>query len=380
MVRVREFAGVAAVAFAAMSGAALLSSHPFHQNQIVALKTFVVQPAIAHLVAPPQMQTAAVAAHPAFAAPATLPQTAAAVQRGSIVAALDAQAKPPPPALLAVAPSPPVVRKPVVVVPAQAIAANVALPPEMHLAASVPAAAPDIDSAPPKPQVRVAAADNAPLLTSDTSDLANAVALRVRDSVPADLFQYFDVYLYVSKAASGPWAQHMFIFHRGADRHLVFEQSVPVSTGRERHEKYFTSTPTGLFELDPNRFDRNHHSHRWNNAPMPWAMFIDYTTHNRLAGVALHSGIGHVKLLGQRASGGCVRLPPEMAEMLFKRFQADEHGMVPTFAFNDTHSTTLTDGTLLRDASGQPIMSPGYKVLLIIQDYPGSPALVAEVS
>jgi hypothetical protein len=113
---------------------------------------------------------------------------------------------------------------------------------------------------------------------------------------------------------------------------------------------------------------------------MPWAMFLDYTINNHLAGVALHSGTGHVPLLGQRASGGCVRLPPETAETLFKRFQAEEHGMVPRFAFNDTHSTTRTDGTLELGADGQPVMTPGYKVLLIIQDYPGGPALVAELS
>jgi hypothetical protein len=303
-----------------------------------------------------------------------------AVQRGSIVAALNAQAKPIAPPI-AQAPQPE--DAPAVVMPAQAVSApaasQVQTKPDMHLIA-VPAAT--VESAPPSPapELRVAAANNAPLLTSDTADLANAVALRVRDSVPSNLFPYFDVYLYVSKAAQGPWAQHMFIFHRAPDRHLVFEQSIPVSTGRERREKYFTSTPTGLFELDPNRFDRNHRSHRWNNAPMPWAMFLDYTINNHLAGVALHSGIGHVALLGQRASGGCVRLPPEMAQTLFKRFQADEHGMVPVFAFNDTHSTTLTDGTLQLGADGQPLLTPGYKVLLIIQDYPGGPSLVAEVS
>jgi hypothetical protein len=300
MVRVREFACVAAVAFVAMSAAAILGQLPFHQtNEVIALKTFVVRPAF------------------------VVAQSTATVQRDSLVAAIEKQ---------------------------------------------------------PKAELRVAAADDTPLLTSDSADLANDVALRVHDSVRSNLFPYFDVYLYVSKAAVGPWAQHMFIFHRAPDRHLVFEQSVPVSTGRERHEKYFTSTPTGLFELDPNRFDRNHHSHRWNNAPMPWAMFLDYTIHNHLAGVALHSGIGHVQLLGQRASGGCVRLPPETAEMLFKRFQTEEHGMVPRLAFNDAHSTTLTDGTMEVGADGQPLLVPGYKVLLIIQDYPGGPALVAELS
>lgn len=374
MVRVREFAGVAAFAFVAMGAAAMLGQHPFQQdNQIVALKTFIVRPAIAvaHMVPPPQIADAA----PTFMAPATT-QPATAVQRGSTVAALNAQATPVvpqvAPQLAQTPPSAPVVEtasteKPVAVRPAQLVA---------------PAAATSLAPVQQAPdELRVADASGAvPLVSSDTVDLANAVALRLRDSVPSNLFPYFDVYLYVSKAAVGPWAQHMFIFHKGADRRLVFEQSVPVSTGRERHEKYFTATPEGLFELDPNRFDRNHHSHRWNNAPMPWAMFLDYTIHDHLAGVALHSGIGHVQLLGQRASGGCVRLPPELAETLFKRFQTDEHGMVPRFAFNDTHSTTLTDGTLQLGADGQPVLTPGYKVLLIIQDYPGGPALVAEVS
>jgi hypothetical protein len=372
MVRVREFAGVAAVAFAAMGGAALLSGHPFQQaNQVIALKTFVVHPAmaVAHLV-PPQIARADT--QPVVTPPPST-QIPSAVQRGSIVAALNGQARPAEPAVAQTAPPQ---EKPVAVVPALAVSA---VPkPDMHLV-SVPAAGVDNATA-PRSELRVAAADNTPLVAADTTDLANAVALRVRDSVPSNLFQYFDVYLYVSKAAQGPWAQHMFIFHRAADRHLVFEQSVPVSTGRERHEKYFTSTPTGLFELDPNRFDANHRSHRWHNAPMPWAMFLDYTINNHLAGVALHSGIGHVPLLGQRASGGCVRLPPETAQMLFKRFQAEEHGMVPVFAFNGSHSTTLTDGTLELDASGGPVMVPGYKVLLIIQDYPGGPALVAELS
>lgn len=368
MVRVREFASVAAFAFVAMSGAAIVSSHPIQQTgQVVALKTFVVRPAmaVAHLVAPPPEVRVANAAPTA----PVITQPAAAVQRGSVVAALIAQQKAPAPAPAPVDPKPDAVapESPAAVQAAQLVTSPAATSPVQQ-----------------KPDMRVAeaASTTAPPLitTTDTSAFANSVASRLRDSVPSDLFAYFDVYLYVSKAAAGPWAQHMFIFHKSADNHLVFEQSVPVSTGRERHEKYFTSTPTGLFELDPNRFDRNHHSHRWNNAPMPWAMFLDYTINNHLAGVALHSGIGHVALLGQRASGGCVRMPPEMAETLFKRFQATEGGMVPAFAFNDSHSTTRTDGTLELSADGQVVMQPGYKVLLVIQDYPGGPALVAEVS
>lgn len=357
MVRVREFAIVAAVAFVTMAAVAAIARHPFYRtSQIVALKTFIVRSEmeVAHLV-PPQ------------------PQNEVADNTGPAVDIL-------------------VPARPVVEIPPEAtgvarpkwarahalsrVAIATAVRPAQLLGLHTEAVAQAKSG-----KLRVAdAPDMAPLVSDDTADLANAVALRVRDSVPQNLFPYFDVYLYVSKAAKGPWAQHMFIFHRGPDSHLVFEQSIPVSTGRERQEKYFTSTPTGLFELDPNRFDRNHHSHRWHNASMPWAMFLNYTINNHLAGVALHSAAGHVALLGQRASGGCVRLPPQMAKMLFKRFQADERGMVPAFAFNDSHSTTRTDGTLQLGADGQAVLVPGYKVLLIIQNDSGRPALVAEVS
>ncbi|HWA29590.1 MAG TPA: L,D-transpeptidase [Rhizomicrobium sp.] len=226
------------------------------------------------------------------------------------------------------------------------------------------------DNSGPKPEVQ-----------TDNADVqAVSVAQRLRASVPSDLFPYFDVYLYVSKAASGPWAQHMFVFHKSASGQLIYEESFPVSTGRERQEKYFTSTPSGLFELDPDRFDANHRSHRWNNAPMPWAMFLNYTIDNHATGVALHSGVGHVALLGQRASGGCVRMPPEKAEEYFHRFQATERGQVPVFAFDASRGTTRTDGAILLDAGGRPLLTDGYKVLLIIQDYPGGPVTVAAVS
>jgi hypothetical protein len=231
---------------------------------------------------------------------------------------------------------------------------------------------------PPAAPTTAAAAETPATPVDDSALQADAVAERIKESVPPELFGYFHTYLYVSKAAHGAWAQHMFVFHRADSGRMMFDDSFAVSTGRERSEKYFTTTPAGLFELDPNRFDANHHSHRWNNAPMPWAMFLNYTIHGHLAGVALHSGIGHVALLGQRASGGCVRMPPEKAEYYFKKFKAEEYGQVPVFAFDG--DSTAKDGRLVRDMTGKPQMTEGYKVLLIIQDYPGGPALVAMLS
>jgi hypothetical protein len=53
---------------------------------------------------------------------------------------------------------------------------------------------------------------------------------------------------------------------------------------------------------------------------------------------------------------------------------------VPVFAFDSLTGTTRKDGMLKRDAAGNPVLVPGYKVLLIIQDYPGGPATVAVLS
>jgi hypothetical protein len=210
------------------------------------------------------------------------------------------------------------------------------------------------------------------------SSSGHDVAEHVRAVVPRALFAYFDLYLYVSKAADGAWAQHMYVFHETDDGDLAFEESFPVSTGRERQEKYFTSTPAGLFELDPDRFDRVHHSHRWNNASMPWAMFLNYIIRGNPTGVALHSAAGHAADLGHRASGGCVRLPPEKAEELFERIQSTEAGRVPVFAMDG--ATTDKTGRIAIDANGTPAFTQGYRVLLIIEDYPGAPAIVATIS
>ncbi|HEY1707463.1 MAG TPA: L,D-transpeptidase [Rhizomicrobium sp.] len=199
---------------------------------------------------------------------------------------------------------------------------------------------------------------------------------RVRAHVPEDIFDYFDTFLYVSKASHGPLAQHMYIFHKDDQGDIAFEQRFAVSTGRERHEKYFTTTPAGLFELDPNRFERHHYSRTW-HARMPWAMFLNASIRGRMTGIALHSADVHVAQLGRRASGGCVRLPPRKAAELFRRFQAEERGFVPTFAYDEAAHRTSRTGDVVRDADGRPALYYGYKVLVVIENYPGGPLLVA---
>ncbi len=74
-----------------------------------------------------------------------------------------------------------------------------------------------------------------------------------------------------------------------------------ISSGKDE-----TKTPNGIFSVLSKK--RMHHSRKYENAPMPFAQFIDKW------GVALHAG----HLPGQPASHGCVRLPAKFAAKLFQ--------------------------------------------------------------
>jgi lipoprotein-anchoring transpeptidase ErfK/SrfK len=76
-----------------------------------------------------------------------------------------------------------------------------------------------------------------------------------------------------------------------------------VSTGRKGY-----STPTGSFK--PIRMHKMWYSSKYENAPMPYAIFFH-------GGYAIH-GTTDVAHLGQIASHGCVRLHPDNAELLFE--------------------------------------------------------------
>ena len=73
-----------------------------------------------------------------------------------------------------------------------------------------------------------------------------------------------------------------------------------VSTGTSKHP-----TPTGIFSVHTKK--TMHRSRKYDNAPMPFAQFIDQY------GIALHAG--HIP--GRPASHGCVRLPAAFAKKLF---------------------------------------------------------------
>src|SRR6478752_571855 len=73
-----------------------------------------------------------------------------------------------------------------------------------------------------------------------------------------------------------------------------------VSTGKKGHE-----TPTGVFTVLQK--DKDHHSKKYDNAPMPYQERLTWD------GIALHAG----GLPGYPESHGCVHLPTKFAELLF---------------------------------------------------------------
>ncbi|WP_425532001.1 L,D-transpeptidase [Ancylobacter koreensis] len=78
--------------------------------------------------------------------------------------------------------------------------------------------------------------------------------------------------------------------------------SWPVSTARKGYR-----TPTGSYGVE--RMHRRYFSRKYDNAPMPYAIFFH-------RGWAIH-GTGDLRRLGRPASHGCVRLHPNNAAALF---------------------------------------------------------------
>ena len=86
----------------------------------------------------------------------------------------------------------------------------------------------------------------------------------------------------------------------------VSEYSWKVSTGRKGHR-----TPTGDYR--PTRMAEVYYSKKYDNAPMPHAIFFT-------GGFAIH-GTEYVRSLGGPASHGCVRLHPDNAALLYTLVQ-----------------------------------------------------------
>ena len=113
-----------------------------------------------------------------------------------------------------------------------------------------------------------------------------------------------------------------------------------VSTGRPGHE-----TPTGRFPILEKQ--REHHSNRYNNAPMP---FMQRLT---MDGVALHAG----QIPGHPASHGCVRLPLDFARILFGVTQVGATVHIIDDAATPASALTLARGEPPRPAAGSTVVA-----------------------
>jgi hypothetical protein len=200
---------------------------------------------------------------------------------------------------------------------------------------------------------------------------------RLRGSLTDDLYDNFDLFLYVSKADHGPWAQQMYVFAKEYDT-LRLLHNWPVSTGREQTEPdarghmRITDTPAGYYQLDPGRMIRTYRSVQW-DSPMPYSMFFNWIRKGSLTGLAIHGVEGHeIALLGTRASAGCVRLSPESARTLFELIQEKYRGEAPRFAMGPRRYSTMSNqGELMRDRDGKLVFNKGYRVLVYIDSYGG---------
>jgi L,D-transpeptidase-like protein len=227
-------------------------------------------------------------------------------------------------------------------------------------------------SAPPAPSSKV-----------KPSDEVAAVEERLRRSLSEELFNHFELFLYVSKAVSGPLAQHMYVFQKNTYRDISLLYDWPVSTGRDRTEKNVEGvmlssfTPAGYFKLDPNRFYRHHTSSEWRQ-PMPFAMFFDWVERGMPTGLAIHAATGNdIAALGRRASAGCIRLAPKAAETLFTLIRSRYRGLTPRFAVDHRTGTMRNDGIILHDANGRAELTEGYKVLVVVENYGGANLIAA---
>lgn len=217
------------------------------------------------------------------------------------------------------------------------------------------------------------------------NNLISVAERRLFATVPDDIESYFDLFMYVSKSKVGPLAQRMYIFQRDADGKMIPYAEWPVSTGREKieihHEKTIrTTTPEGIFALDPQRMYARYFSKSWDNAPMHYAMFYDLMNNGNHTGLAIHAAVGanKIKKLGRRDSAGCIRLSPQNAKELFYKIRNTTQGDVPAFAMNERGSTDRW-GRAQHDESGNLVLQKGYRALLFVENYDGREDVVGPV-
>jgi len=162
-------------------------------------------------------------------------------------------------------------------------------------------------------------------------------------------YPHFEVVAVVDKSVGGTHSQSIRVF---VNQQLTYVW--PVSTGREivvkatNGERYLASTPVGFYT--PTYLTPLHHSSKW-DADMPFAVFFK-------GGIAVHAAApAYVSLLGNRASGGCVRLEYENAEVFFNLVKKSGKAPVPIID---------EKGHYVVDDKGEVELTHGYKTLIVV--------------
>jgi hypothetical protein len=202
---------------------------------------------------------------------------------------------------------------------------------------------------------------------SNSNTQAAPVDLVIRNFSESDFQNYswlkeYTNIIIVNKANEGADKQTIKLYVNGK---LTLVSKV--STGREKFEAgcaagqdpkkdhcseraYWSTTPVGYFDVD--KLVENYFSNLWKTW-MPFAVFFE-------SGIATHQApAGTEGKLGGRASGGCVRLHPNIAPVIYKAVQDAGQGLVPVIS---------RTGDLTKTSSGDVIRKIGFKSLVIVQN------------
>jgi hypothetical protein len=185
----------------------------------------------------------------------------------------------------------------------------------------------------------------------------------------ADYFQTkpwvneFHYVIVVNKANEGSEAQTINVYEYG--QKIITSK---VSTGRDQFERKgehnskrdsWTVTPTGFYT--PSFLSKDHRSSAYGGifskitggTKMPFAVFFN-------GDIALHQAPkGTEGDLGEKASGGCIRLSKEVAEEIFNRINEVKSARLPDFK---------VDGTIALDANGKYgyKKNTGFSALIVV--------------
>ena len=145
----------------------------------------------------------------------------------------------------------------------------------------------------------------ASIANSQNSKMGNPRPIFAKQDSPKDNEKfYFICSSESSKQCNGEKIDHI-VLSIAEQRLYAYHDGQIVAWSNVSTGKAGKDTPLGTFRVSQKHID--HFSNKYNNAPMPYFMRLTD------AGVGFHAGI----LPGYAASHGCIRLPFEMAKLLY---------------------------------------------------------------